>query len=79
MISSTIGSSVIVPLTADFKTGNIPDNQMYSRLIASLPVTITRRETFYPMFLQIMDMMIMNYMISTDMGFQLICPVQIDI
>jgi hypothetical protein len=44
-ISSTSGS-IIVPLTADFTTANIPDNQMYSILTASLPVTIIRRTLY---------------------------------
>ena len=34
LISST--GSIIVPLAADFTTANIPDNQMYSILTASL-------------------------------------------
>jgi Transposase DDE domain len=45
LISSTSGS-IIVPLTADFTTANIPDNQMYSILTASLPVTIIRRTLY---------------------------------
>jgi len=57
LISST--GSIIVPLAADFTTANIPDNQMYSILTASLPVTIKPH-----ICLQILDMMIMNYMIS---------------
>ena len=37
--------SIIGPLAADFTTANIPDNQMYSILIArsSLPVTIIKK------------------------------------
>jgi hypothetical protein len=38
--------SIIVPLTADFTTANIPDNQMYSVMTASLPVTIIREILF---------------------------------
>ena len=38
--------SIIVPLAADFTTANIHDNQMYSTVTCSLPVTITR-ETYY--------------------------------
>ena len=43
MVAST--GSIIVPLAADFTTANIPDNQMYSILIArsSLPVTIIKK------------------------------------
>ena len=39
---SSIGS-IIVPLAADFTTANIPDNQIYNTLIASLPVTTSRK------------------------------------
>lgn len=44
LISST--GSIIVPLTADFTTANIPDNQMYSILTASLPLAIIRRTLY---------------------------------
>jgi hypothetical protein len=44
LISST--GSIIVPLAADFTTANIPDNQIYSELTASLPVTIIRKTLF---------------------------------
>ena len=36
LISST--GSIILPLAVDFTTANIPDNQVYSILTASLPV-----------------------------------------
>ena len=74
MISSTIGS-IIVPLAADFTTDNIPDNQMYSTLTASLPVTIIKRILFMsadPGYDDDHEL----YDLSTDMGFQLVCPVQ---
>jgi len=45
MVSST-GSSIVVPLSADFTTANIPDNQVYEVLTSSLPVK-TLKETFY--------------------------------
>ena len=45
MIAST-GGSIIVPLAADFTTVNIPDNQEYSILTASLPVTIIKRTLY---------------------------------
>ena len=32
--------SIILPLEVDFTTANIPDNQVYSILTASLPVTM---------------------------------------
>ena len=44
LIASTIGSSIIVPLAADFTTANIQDNQMYSTVTCSLPVTIIREK-----------------------------------
>jgi len=73
MISSTIGS-IIVPLAADFTTDNIPDNQMYSTLTASLPVTIIKRILFMSADPGYDDHEL--YDLSTDMGFQLVCPVQ---
>jgi hypothetical protein len=74
LISSTNGS-VIVPLAADFTTANIPDNQMYSVLTASLPVAIIRRTLFMsadPGYDDDHEL----YDLSTDMGFQLVCPVK---
>ena len=46
MVAST--GSIIVPLSADFTTANIPDNQMYSILTArsSLPVTIIKKTLY---------------------------------
>ena len=45
MVATT--GSIIVPLAADFTTANnIPDNQIYSILTASLPVTIIKRTLF---------------------------------
>jgi hypothetical protein len=41
MISNT--GSIIVPLTIDFTTANITDNQIYNTLIARLSITITRK------------------------------------
>jgi hypothetical protein len=35
--------SIIVPLAADFTTANIPDNQLYDILTASLPLAIIGR------------------------------------
>ena len=59
LISST--GSIIVPLTADFTTANIPDNQMYSILTASLPLAIIRRTLYMSVDL---ITMIINFMIS---------------
>ena len=72
LVAST--GSVIVPLGADFTTANIPDNQMYSTLTASLPVTITR-ETYYMSADPGYDDHKL-YDLSKNMGFQLVCPVQ---
>ena len=38
--------SASAPLSADFTTANIPDNQKYSILTASLPVTIIKRTLY---------------------------------
>ena len=72
LISTT--GSIIVPLTADFTTANIPDNQIYSILTCSLPLTITR-ETFYMSADPGYDDHKL-YDLSRDMGFQLVCPVR---
>ena len=73
LISSTIGS-IIVPLAADFTTANIPDNQIYSILTASLPVTIIKRTLYMSADPGYDDHEL--YDLSTDMGFRLVCPVQ---
>ena len=70
LISST--SSIIVPLSADFTTANIPDNQMYSILTASIPFTIIRRTLYMSADPGYDDHELYN--LSTDMGFQLVCP-----
>ena len=72
LISST--GSVIVPLSADFTTANIPDNQIYSILAASLPVTIIKRTLFMSADPGYDDLELYNF--SIDMGFQLVCPVK---
>jgi hypothetical protein len=72
LISST--DSIIVPLAADFTTANIPDNQMYSILTASLPFTIIRRTLYMSADPGYDDHEL--YDLSSSMGFQLVCPVQ---
>jgi hypothetical protein len=72
LISST--GSIIVPLAADFTTANIPDNQMYSILTASLPGTIFKRTLYMSADPGYDDHEL--YDLSTDMGFQLVCPVK---
>jgi hypothetical protein len=71
IISSTIGS-IIVPLAADFTTANISDNQI--KYIDSKHC-LQLSEKYYSC-LQILDMMIMNCMISKSMEFRLVCPVR---
>jgi len=71
MVAST--GSIIVPLAADFTTANIPDNQIYSILTASLPVTIIRRTLFMSADPGYDDHEL--YDLSTDMGFRLVCPI----
>jgi hypothetical protein len=71
MISST--GSIIVPLAADFTTANIPDNQIYSILIASLPMTIIKRTLYMSADPGYDDHEL--YDLSKDMEFRLLCPV----
>ena len=72
LISST--GSIILPLAVDFTTANIPDNQVYSILTASLPVTIIKRTLYMSANPGYDDHELSN--LSTDMGFQLVCPVK---
>ena len=72
MIAST--DSIIVPLSADFTTANIPDNQIYSILTASLPVTIIRKTLYMSADPGYDDHEL--YDLSTELGFQLVCPVR---
>ena len=72
LISST--GSIILPLAVDFTTANIPDNQVYSILTASLPVTIIKRTLYMSADPGYDDHELYNF--STDMGFQLVCPVK---
>jgi hypothetical protein len=72
LISST--GSIIVPFTVDFTTANIPDNQIYNILTASLHVTITKRTLYMSADPGYDDHAL--YDLSTDMGFQLACPVK---
>ena len=72
LISST--GSIIVPLAADFTTANIPDNQIYNTLIASLPVTTSRKILYVSADPGYDDHEM--YELSTEMGFQLVCPVR---
>jgi len=73
MVATSTGS-IIVPLSADFTTTNIPGNQMYSILVASLPTTIIRRTSYMSADPGYDDHEL--YDLSKDMGFQLVCPIQ---
>ncbi len=73
LISST-GGSIIVPLAADFTTANIPDNEMYSILTGSLPVTKIKRTLFMSADPGYDDDEL--YDLGTDMGFRLVYPVK---
>ena len=73
MVAST--GSITVPLSADFTTANIHDNQMYSILTArSLPVTIKEHHTCLQILPGYDDHKL--YDLSTELGFRLVCPVQ---
>ena len=72
LIAST--GSIIIPLAADFTTANIQDNQMYSTVTCSLPFTIIRKTSYMSADPGYDDHKL--YDLSTDMGFQLVCPVQ---
>jgi hypothetical protein len=72
LISST--GSVVVPLAADFTAANTLDNQMYSILTASLPVTMIKRTLCMSVDPGYDDHEL--YDLSTDMGFQLMYPVK---
>ena len=57
-----------------FTTANIPDNQMYSILTASLPFTIIRKTLYMSADSGYDDHEL--YDLSTELGFQLVCPVR---
>ncbi len=63
-------------MAADFTTANIiADNQIYDKLTSSIPTIIIKRTSFMsadPGY----DDDHKLYDLSTDMGFQLVCPVQ---
>lgn len=80
MISST-GLTTIVPLAADFTTGNVQDNQMYNPMTSSMTTTTTTTTTIPDEKICYMigdsaydDQKL--YDLSINRGFELICPVQ---
>ena len=72
MVAST--GSIIVPLTADFTTANIPDNQMYCVLAASLPIAIIKKMLYMSADPGYDDHEL--YDLSTELGFRLVGQVQ---
>jgi len=72
LISST-GSSVIIPLSADFTTANVYDNQVYPGLVSCLP-SMTIKKTHYMIADPGYDDDQNLYDLSMDLGFELICP-----
>jgi hypothetical protein len=73
MVAST--GSIIVPLSADFTTANIHDNQMYSILTArTLPVIIIKRTLYMSADPGYDDHEL--YDLSTELRFRLVCSIQ---
>lgn len=73
MISST--GSTVIPLLADFTTGNIQDNQMYNPMTSSMTTTIPEEKICYMIGDCGYDDQKL-YDLSINRGFELICPVQ---
>jgi hypothetical protein len=75
MVSST--DSIVVPLTADVTTANIPDNQVYADLTSS-PNNLSPK-TIKKIHYMVADPGYDDqslYELSMSMGFQLVCPVR---
>ena len=72
LVAST--GSIIVPLSTDFTTANIPDNQMFSTLTSNLPIAIIKEICYMSADPGYDDHKL--YDLSRDMGFQLVYPVQ---
>ena len=73
MYSTDSSSLVVVPLSADFTTANVPDNQVYPGLASSLPSTMIRKTHCMAADPGHDDQNL--YDLSMDLGFQLVCPV----
>jgi hypothetical protein len=71
LISST--GSTIVPLTADFTTANVQDNQLYNPMTASF--SLFTEETYFMIGDSGYDDQKL-YDLSINRGFELVCPVQ---
>jgi hypothetical protein len=78
VISST--GSLIIPLSADFTTANVQDNQMYKPMISSSPPSPSSSSSLSPeTCFMIGDSGYDDhklYDLSTKRGFELVCPVQ---
>src|SRR6476620_5856621 len=74
VISST--GLTLVPLAADFTTGNIQDNQMYNPMTSSMTTTTIPKEKICYMIGDSGYDDQKLYDISINRGFELICPVQ---
>src|SRR5580765_8548301 len=70
MVCSTDSSSVVVPLSADFTTANVQDNQVYPELTSSLPSTMIKKTHYMTADLGYDDQNL--YDLSTSLGFQLV-------
>ena len=73
MVSNT-DPSIIVPLSADVTTANIPDNQFYSELISCLSPETRKKIHFIVADPGYDDQSLYDF--SLRMGFQLVCPVR---
>lgn len=73
MVSNT-DSSIIVPLSADVTTANIPDNQVYPTMVCNLS-SETVKKTHYMVADPGYDDYSL-YGLSLGMGFHLVCPVR---
>ena len=63
----------LVPLSADFTTANVQDNQVYPELASSLPSTMIKKTHYMAADPGYDDQNL--YDLSMDLGFQLVCPV----
>jgi hypothetical protein len=66
--------SIAAPLTDDFTSANIPDNQLYPILVCNLPSETIKKTLCMAADLGYDDYKL--YELSIDFGFQFVCPVQ---
>lgn len=74
MVSSTDSTSVVVPLMADVTAANVPDNQVYPALVSSLPSETVKKVHYMVADPGYDDHYL--YELSTDLEFQLVCPIR---